>query len=69
MVLRRTASDMLGAVPLFRALSGADLAILRCLPLPFSLPSSTIVRFCFWNAIGLAIHFADSRQRSLLKTV
>ncbi|WP_230480408.1 amino acid permease [Sphingomonas sp. Leaf21] len=66
MVLRRKAPD---AKRLFRCpqpyLVGT-LAILGCVYLLFSLPSSTIIRFVIWNAAGLAFYFAYGRRRSAL---
>jgi APA family basic amino acid/polyamine antiporter len=41
------------------------LAILGCIYLIFSLPEKTLVRFFFWNVIGIAIYFLYSRSRSL----
>jgi basic amino acid/polyamine antiporter, APA family len=64
MVLRRRAPD---AVRLFRCPAPyvvGTLAILGCLYLLFSLPTSTIVRFILWNLAGLAIYFAYSRRGS-----
>ena len=64
MVLRRRAPD---AVRLFRCPAPyvvGTLAILGCLYLLFSLPTSTIVRFVLWNLAGLAIYFAYSRRGS-----
>ena len=66
MVLRRKAPD---AKRLFRCplpyLVGT-LAILGCLYLLFSLPSTTIVRFVIWNLAGLAFYFVYGRRRSAL---
>src|SRR3546814_13791399 len=39
-------------------------AVLGCIYLLISLPSSTIVRFIIWNLAGLAIYFAYGRWRS-----
>ena len=67
MVLRRTAPD---ATRLFRCPAPylvGSLAILGCLYLLYSLPGTTLVRFCIWNAIGLAIYVAFSRRSSLLR--
>ena len=64
MILRRTAPD----VPrLFRCPAAyvvGTAAILGCLYLFISLPSSTIIRFFLWNAAGLVIYFAYSRRSS-----
>jgi len=65
MVLRRRAPD---AKRLFRCPAPylvGTLAILGCLYLMFSLPSSTLARFVIWNAIGLAIYLAYGRRHSL----
>jgi APA family basic amino acid/polyamine antiporter len=40
------------------------LAILGCIYLFISLPSSTMVRFFLWNVIGLVIYFAYGRRHS-----
>ena len=66
MVLRRKAPE---AKRLFRCpqpyLVGT-LAILGCIYLLFSLPSSTIIRFVIWNLAGLAFYFVYGRRRSAL---
>lgn len=67
MVLRRRAPD---APRLFRCPAPylvGTLAILGCLYLLFSLPSSTILRFLVWNAIGLAVYFAYGWRHSEVK--
>ncbi len=64
MVLRRRAPE---AKRLFRCPAPylvGTLAILGCLYLLFSLPSSTIIRFVVWNAIGLCVYFAYGRRHS-----
>ena len=64
-VLRRRAPD---APRLFRCPAPylvGTLAIVGCLYLLFSLPSSTIVRFVIWNAAGLALYAAYGRRQSL----
>jgi APA family basic amino acid/polyamine antiporter len=66
MILRRTAPD---ATRLFRSPAPylvGTLAILGCLYLLFSLPTTTIVRFLIWNLIGLGIYFAYGRRHSLM---
>ncbi len=66
MILRCTAPN---AERLFRSPAPfvvGTLAILGCLYLLFSLPTTTLVRFGFWNLIGLAIYFAYSRRHSLM---
>ena len=66
MILRKTAPD---AQRLFRSPAPfvvGTLAILGCLYLLFSLPTTTLVRFGIWNLIGLAIYFAYSRRHSLM---
>ena len=65
MVLRKRAPD---AERLFRCPAPfmvGTLAILGCIYLLFSLPSSTIGRFVVWNLIGLAIYFAYGRRNSV----
>ncbi|MET0336848.1 MAG: amino acid permease, partial [Caulobacter sp.] len=44
----------------------APLAILGCLYLFWSLPSSTQVRFLIWNVIGVVVYLLYSRRASLL---
>ncbi|WP_167074296.1 amino acid permease [Sphingomonas vulcanisoli] len=64
MVLRKRSPEM---PRLFRCPAPyvvGTLAILGCLYLLASLPTMTIVRFLIWNAIGLAIYFAYSRDSS-----
>jgi APA family basic amino acid/polyamine antiporter len=67
MILRRTAPD----VPrLFRCPAAyvvGTAAILGCLYLFISLPSSTIIRFFLWNAAGLVVYFAYSRRTSVAR--
>lgn len=68
MVLRRTAPD---APRLFRCPAPyvvGTATILGCLYLLVSLPSSTIVRFLIWNAIGLVAYFAYGRRHSVEQT-
>jgi APA family basic amino acid/polyamine antiporter len=67
MVLRKRAPDMKRLFKCPAPYVVGTLAILGCLYLLFSLPSSTIVRFCLWNAIGLAIYVAYGRRRSDLR--
>ncbi len=68
MALRRKAPEM---QRIFRCpqpyLVGA-LAIVGCLYLLISLPEKTLLRFGLWNLVGLALYFAYSRGRSLLRT-
>jgi len=67
MVLRRRAPE---APRLFRCPAPylvGTLAILGCLYLLFSLPTSTILRFLVWNAIGLAVYFAYGWRHSEVK--
>ncbi|NIJ20332.1 APA family basic amino acid/polyamine antiporter [Sphingomonas naasensis] len=67
MVLRKRAPD---APRLFRCPAPyvvGTLAIFGCLYLLFSLPSSTILRFLVWNAIGLAVYFAYGWRHSEVK--
>ena len=67
MVLRKRAPDMKRLFKCPAPYVVGTLAILGCLYLLFSLPSSTIVRFCLWNVIGLAIYVAYGRRRSDLR--
>ena len=63
-VLRRRAPAL---VRLFRCPAPylvGTIAILGCLYLLFSLPSSTLVRFVIWNLIGIAVYLAYGRHRS-----
>ncbi|WP_448661970.1 amino acid permease [Sphingomonas sp. CJ20] len=67
MVLRRKAPD---APRLFRCPAPyvvGTLAILGCIYLLFSLPSSTILRFIVWNLIGLAVYFSYGWRHSEVK--
>jgi APA family basic amino acid/polyamine antiporter len=43
------------------------LAVLGCAYLIFSLPNHTLWRFLVWNLIGIAVYYAYSRSRSLLR--
>ena len=64
MVLRRSAPQI---ERLFRCPAPyvvGTAAVLGCIYLLISLPSSTIVRFIIWNLAGLAIYFAYGRWRS-----
>ncbi len=61
MVLRRTAPQV---ERLFRCPAPyvvGTAAILGCLYLLWSLPATTLIRFCIWNLIGLAVYFAYGR--------
>ncbi|HVI98240.1 MAG TPA: amino acid permease [Sphingomonas sp.] len=67
MILRKSAPE---AKRLFRCPQPyivGTLAILGCLYLFVSLPSTTITRFFIWNAIGLVAYFAYGRRRSLIR--
>ncbi len=62
MVLRRTAPQV---ERLFRCPAPyvvGTAAILGCLYLLWSLPATTLIRFCIWNLIGLAVYFAYGRR-------
>ena len=64
MILRRRFPDL---PRLFRCPAPyvvGTLAILGCIYLFISLPSSTMVRFFLWNVIGLVIYFAYGRRHS-----
>ncbi|AHE55474.1 amino acid permease [Sphingomonas sanxanigenens] len=68
MVLRRRSPEL---VRVFRCPAPylvGTLAVLGCLYLLFSLPSSTLINFLGWNAIGLIIYFAYGRNRSVITT-
>lgn len=67
MILRRKEPD---ATRLFRTPAPyvvGTLAILGCLYLLSSLPTTTIVRFIIWNIIGLAIYYAYGHRHSLMR--
>jgi len=67
MVLRRTAPEM---PRLFRCPAPyvvGTLAILGCVYLLFSLPSSTLTYCVLWNAIGLIVYFAFGRRTSIVR--
>ncbi len=67
MVLRRTAPD---ARRLFRCPAPyvvGTLAILGCLYLLYSLPGTTLFRFCVWNVIGLVFYVAYGRRHSFAR--
>jgi len=67
MVLRRTAPEM---PRLFRCPAPylvGTLAILGCIYLLFSLPSSTLTYCVLWNAIGLIVYFAFGRRTSIVR--
>lgn len=67
MILRRREPD---AKRLFRTPAPyvvGTLAIVGCLYLLSSLPTTTIVRFLIWNAIGLAIYYAYGHRHSLMR--
>jgi APA family basic amino acid/polyamine antiporter len=64
MILRRRFPDL---PRLFRCPAPyvvGTLAILGCIYLFVSLPTSTMVRFFLWNVIGLVIYFAYGRRHS-----
>src|SRR3546814_9896120 len=64
MVLRRSAPQI---ERLFRCSAPyvvGTAAVLGCIYLLISLPSSTIVRFIIWNLAGLAIYFAYGDRKS-----
>ena len=67
MVLRRKAPDMKRLFTCPAPYLVGTLAILGCLYLLFSLPSSTIIRFCIWNAFGLVVYLLYSRRHSMLR--
>jgi APA family basic amino acid/polyamine antiporter len=67
MVLRRRAPDLPRVFRCPAPYLVGTLAVLGCIYLLISLPSSTLIRFLIWNAIGLAVYFAYSRARSLVR--
>ncbi|BAK66485.1 amino acid transporter [Sphingobium sp. SYK-6] len=66
MILRRRAPDLARVFRCPQPYLVGTLAILGCIYLLISLPSTTLVRFVGWNIVGLLIYFAYGRSRSLL---
>lgn len=64
MVLRRTAPQLPRLFRCPAAYVVGTVTVLGCLYLLASLPTSTLVRFVFWNAAGLALYFAYGRRKS-----
>ena len=64
MVLRRTARQLPRLFRCPAAYGVGTVTVLGCLYLLASLPTSTLVRFVFWNAAGLALYFAYGRRKS-----
>ncbi len=67
MILRKRSPELPRVFKCPQPMLVGTLAILGCAYLIFSLPNSTLIRFAIWNLIGIAIYFAYSRGRSLLK--
>ena len=63
-VLRRTAPQLPRLFRCPAAYGVGTVTVLGCLYLLASLPTSTLVRFVFWNAAGLALYFAYGRRKS-----
>ncbi|GAO39806.1 putative amino acid transporter [Sphingomonas changbaiensis NBRC 104936] len=66
MVLRRRAPEMPRVFRCPAPYLIGSLAVLGCIYLLVSLPSSTLIRFLIWNAIGLVVYFVYSRARSMV---
>ncbi len=54
-------------LPAWAALALGTLAILGCVYLLYSLPGTTLFRFCIWNVIGLALYAAYGRRHSFAR--
>nr|WP_157028244.1 amino acid permease [Sphingomonas horti] len=67
MVLRKRAPDLPRVFRCPAPYLVGSLAVLGCIYLLVSLPSSTLIRFLIWNAIGLAVYFLYSRARSMVR--
>jgi APA family basic amino acid/polyamine antiporter len=67
MVLRRRAPDLPRVFRCPAPYLVGSLAVLGCIYLLISLPSSTLIRFVIWNAIGLVVYFLYSRTRSMVR--
>jgi APA family basic amino acid/polyamine antiporter len=67
MVLRKRSPELPRVFRCPQPFVVGSLAVLGCVYLIFSLPNATLVRFLVWNLIGIAVYYAYSRGRSLLK--
>ena len=68
MVLRKRAPELKRVFKCPQPYLVGTLAIIGCIYLLISLPEKTLLRFGLWNLVGLALYFAYSRGRSLLRT-
>lgn len=69
MLLRRRAPDLPRIFACPAPYLIGTLAVVGCIYLLFSLPTTTLVRFAGWNVIGIVIYFAYGRRRSVLRDV
>ena len=67
MVLRRRSPELPRIFRCPQPYVVGTLAVLGCAYLIYSLPTKTLTRFLLWNLIGIAVYFAYSRSRSLLR--
>lgn len=65
MILRRRAPDLQRVFKCPAPYLVGSLAILGCLYLMFSLPTTTLTRFVLWNLLGVVGYLAYGRTRSL----
>jgi basic amino acid/polyamine antiporter, APA family len=64
MILRRRSPELPRLFRCPQPMVVGTLTILGCAYLLFSLPNSTLIRFCAWNVIGLAFYLLYGRVRS-----
>ena len=67
MILRRRSPELPRIFRCPQPYVVGTLAVLGCAYLIYSLPTKTLTRFLLWNLIGIAVYFAYSRGRSLLR--
>lgn len=67
MILRRKAPELPRVFRCPQPYVVGTLAILGCVYLIFSLPTTTLTRFLMWNLVGIALYLAYGRRRSLAK--
>jgi APA family basic amino acid/polyamine antiporter len=67
MILRRRSPELPRVFRCPQPYLIGTLAVLGCVYLIYSLPTTTLTRFLIWNLIGIAVYFAYSRGRSLLR--
>ncbi len=67
MILRRRSPELPRIFRCPQPYVVGTLAVLGCAYLIYSLPNKTLTRFLLWNLIGIAVYFAYSRSRSLLR--